>query len=388
MKNKKGVSLVVLVITIIVMIILASVIIFVSADATNNSKMAAFASDLTQIEDVIEEYYLNNNELPIVSGVSYSKGQVINLISEGSTTLNEEIIENGDDSAVFYKVDLAKLPIDSSYRGIEADGDITDIYLVSSQNFNVYYLKGEKIANEYYFSLTARLIKKSKINSNSSVDTSNIVISNTTAGIKLTKNTGDWTNNLTVDVETTLNTNETIEYLLAGTSAGTSTEGTFTVNVSDILDSNSTLKNTFYNSDANKVLTINKYDTSSGSNVLVASASITVTNLDMLSGTASPVTENTQYSNFTLVNISGYSDIGGSGIKEARVLYTTKLDENGSLIDYYEDLPDTITSEYVKNVGVSSAANIIKLPSDVVDYLIVFIDNAGNLSAIYNLSTS
>lgn len=379
METKKGISLIVLVITIIVMGILASVVVFISADSVNNSKIAAFSTDLTEIEDLIDEYYLNNNALPIVEGTTYTKAQVVALITNGADSLSDEITSNGDDSSSFYEVDLSKLPIDDSASGNKND-DETDVYLVSSQNFNVYYLKGKKIANVYYFSLAEKLTGKKKVNNSIVSDTSNITISSTTEGIKLTKNTSEWTNAMEIDVQTTLGTNETIEYLVADQTISTSTKGEFTINVSNILTNNAILMTTFHNSDVNKVVTVNKYDTSSGSNVLIASANINVFNLDMLSGTTNPTVTNTKYTDFILSNISGYTDLGGSGVKEARVIYTTKLDSDGNIVPYYSDLPTTITAEYVKNSGVSFNANVLKLPTDVQTFVIVFIDNAGNVS--------
>ena len=382
MKSKKGISLIALVITLIIMMILASVALYTSADATNNAKLTSFAEDLINMEDLVSEYYLTNNELPMVSGVSYVKADVLDLCTNGVETLSEEITTNGDDSAVFVKLDLAKLPIDSSSRGMGEKGT-TDIYLISSQNFNVYYLQGEEIAKEYYFSLTKKLTGRTEINKSETTDTSKLTISKT-SGIKLTKSENEWTNELSVDVVTTLATNETIEYLLAGTSIGTSTNGTFTINVSSILNANETLKNTFYTNNQNKVLVVNKYDTTTGSNVLVATASINVSNLDMLSSTATPIMTIKKYTEFTLINVSGYSDLGGSGIKEARVLYTKKLDADSNEIAYYSDLPATITAEYVRNTGVSMDSQLLRLPADVTEYVVVFIDNASNVS---NIST-
>ena len=381
MKSKKGISLIALVITLIIMMILASVALYTSADATNNAKLTSFTEDLTNMEDLVSEYYLTNNELPIVSGVSYVKADVLGLCTNGVETLSEEITTNGDNSAVFFKLDLAKLPIESSSRGMEQEGS-TDIYLISSQNFNVYYLQGEEIANQYYFSFTKDLTGRTEINNSETIDTSNITISNKTSGIKLTKSSTDWTNELTVHVVTTLATNETIEYLLAGTAIGTSTNGTFSINVSSALNANQTLKNTFYTNDQNKVLVVNKYDTTTGSNVLVATASINVSNLDMLSSATTPTMTIKEYTEFTLVNVSGYSDLGGSGIKEARVLYTKKLDADSNEVAYYNDLPATITAEYVKNTGVSMDSKLLRLPADVTEYVVVFIDNAGNVSGI------
>lgn len=384
MKNKKGISLIVLVITIVVMGILASAAIFISADASNNSKKVAFASDLTTIQEAVKEYYITNNGLPTIDQTSYTKTQILAMISEGSDILSEEIAELGDNAAKFYKIDLSKLPIENSARGIGANDNNTDIYIVSAENFNVYYLKGEYIDKEYYFALTSDLVEKTKINSSDVIDTSNITISNTVSGIKLSKNTTEWTNSLIVNVDTTLEENEIVEYKVAETAINTSTVGKFTIDIASILNANATLKDTFYANETNKVLTVNKYDTSSGSNVLIATSNISLSNLDILSGNTMQ-TLNIEYtvnSNFRLAKINNYEDLGGSLVKEARVLYMEKTNSDGTTSPYYTDLPQTITPEYVKNVGISFNAEMLKLAKDVNKYAIVFIDNAGNISEV------
>lgn len=380
MENKKGISLVILTITIIVMIILASVVIYIAADTTNNSKMAAFASDLEQVEDLVNEYYLANGTLPVVSSATgYNKTQFTGLITNGKSTLVSEIISNGDDSAVFYKLDLSKLDIESTKRGLEADGDTTDAYFVASNTFNVYYLKGRKIANDYYFSLTKNLTGKTKVANSQNIDNSNITISNVTGGIKLTKSTADYTNSLSVEVTTTLSAGETMSYKLAGQDI-TVESGVTTIEVASILSSNNDIKTAFYTNDSNKVLVAQKY--SSGN--LVAEAKISLTNLDMLSGnmiSAGDISYS-KYDDFILANISGYADLGGSGVKEARVVYVTKALADGTTEAYYSNLPATITKEYVRNAGKSFSKDTLRLPADVKSFALVFIDNAGNVSDV------
>lgn len=379
MKRKKGLSLLVLTITILVMIVLASVVIFISANTTNNSKKAAFASDLEQLEDLVREYYLANNTLPVVADATiYSKSTFTALITDGKDTLTSEIAENGDDDAVFYKLDLSKLDVKSSKRGLEEDGDITDAYYVASNTFNVYYLQGEEIAGEYYFSISERLNGKVKVANSQTLDTSNITISSVTGAITLTKNTAEYTNALTVGVKVTLEAGETMKYTIAGQEI-TVAEGTTTIDVANIVSSNSTLQTAFYQSENNKYILAQKY--SSGN--VVAEAKMNIANLDILSGSVSSASiEYTKYDKFTLGKISGYTDLGGSGVKETRVLYLTKKSGDA----YYTNLPDTITKEYVKQTGKTFSATSLKLPEDVKTFALVFIDNAGNVSEVGNFT--
>ncbi len=377
--NKKGISLVILVITIIIMIVLASVIVYVSSDAFNNSKKAAFALELEQVEELVETYYLNNNELPIDSSESYDKATLVALISTGSDFLSNEITLNGDDDEVFYKIDISQLPIEEISRGMKIDGDTADIFVVASDSFNVYYVKGERVGEEYYFSLTESLTGKSKVNDEdtTSTDDSMVTITGSTGVITLTKNTKEWTNDLTVTAQAILADGETLRYFIAGQDV-TSSVVDNTIDVDAILNANGTLKTKFYNNDSNKIVKVQK---KLNDNV-VAEETINVLNLDILSGntiTESNIT-NTTYTNFILSIITGYTDLGGSGVKEARVLYTGKYNDDGNVVAYYQDTPTTITKEYINSVGATSNATTIKLPKDVVEYMVVFVDNAGNIS--------
>ena len=154
MNSKKGISLIVLVITIAVLLIISSAVIYTSADASNNAKLVAFASDLQQVEDLVTEYYITNNELPILTETSYTEATLVASIEEGADELSGEITLNGDTNTTFYKIDMSKLDISSTSRGVEKDGDLTDVFVIAEDTMNIYYLKGLKVAGKYYFSLT------------------------------------------------------------------------------------------------------------------------------------------------------------------------------------------------------------------------------------------
>lgn len=385
MNNKKGISLIILVITIVIMLIITSAVIFISSDTTSNTKMAAFAMDLQQIESAVEEYYLYNKELPIIK-VGYTKTTLVTSIENGSEILSEEIEANGDNEAVFYEIDLGSLDVENISKGLRQGGDATDIYLVTEDSLNVYYLKGEEISSVYYFSLTEKLTGKVNIeNDTSSGDTSNITIVNTTSTIKLTKSTKEWTNNLTVNVGTTLATGETLKYYIAGQDVTASITSN-NINIVELLAANATLKNMFYSNETNKVLLVKKI--SNGE--VIAEESVSLSNLDTLYGTM--ISQNnvtyTKNDNYILANITGYTDLGGSLLKEIRILYTTKVDSSGNTAPYYDNLPASITKEYVYSAGIKNNNNVLKLPIDVKSYSLVFVDNAGNISDMGNFSVT
>ena len=384
MNKKSGISLVVLVVTIIVLLIISSSVLYISADASNNAKLMSLASDLQQVEDLITEYYLTNNELPIVNEAIYDEATLVSSIEKGQNDLLKEITMNGDKDCLFLKVDLSKLNIDSTSRGLQQNGDESDIFVISQNTFNVYYLRGQKVGKKYYFSLTEELTKKTKITDTTSTEYSLVEIVNTTGTITLQKSESEWTNKLTINVTSDLAEGETLKYYISGQDI-TSNVTDNKINVSDILLSNATLKNTFYANDNNKTVTVEKYK----NDEIITEKTISVSNLDILTGTT--ITDGnisyTKYTNYIMAKIEGYSDLGGSGLKEVRMVYTTKLDSDKNEIPYYDDLPDEITKEYVYNSGVKNGSTSYKLPSDVVQYSIVFVDNAGNISDVLNATT-
>jgi len=116
MERKKGISLVVLGITLVVVIALASTVIFVSNETFVNSRMAAFEMDLKSIEDLIEEYYINNNKLPVEEDVIYDKTDLLDLIEIGVEFLEEEIGLNGDNAEKFRVIKMKELSIKGRKR--------------------------------------------------------------------------------------------------------------------------------------------------------------------------------------------------------------------------------------------------------------------------------
>jgi type II secretory pathway pseudopilin PulG len=63
---KYGISLIVLVITIIVTLILIAATVISTASAISNAKLTTFSKDLTQIQDAAQSYYITNKVMPIL----------------------------------------------------------------------------------------------------------------------------------------------------------------------------------------------------------------------------------------------------------------------------------------------------------------------------------
>lgn len=152
-KTKKGVSLIILVITVILLSILAAVISINTTLMTDEAREAKFKDELKTIEDRIKEYYVLTGTLPVLPGTEYSLGEVIALNTRGKElALKSEIDKNGDTSSKFYLIDYEAIGVTLNERGNGKTVD--DIYVLSSVANKVYYVRGLEIKENVYFSIS------------------------------------------------------------------------------------------------------------------------------------------------------------------------------------------------------------------------------------------
>ena len=218
--NKKGLSLIVLVITIVLIIILLGITTATAGDAIQNARMASFGNDLENIEDAVDAYYIQNGEFPILSEddtfVNYMYNNTVLQATQGSTTnieLNQNYLSNFRDEltknldltdgenvvsdTVFYKIDLNKIDVKKTARGTGKDG-ANDIYVMAYPSQNVYYIKGVIANDNIYFSL-ANISTVQKVQSENSDIT---VLSE--SGITVTREKKAWTNTLGINIKAKL----------------------------------------------------------------------------------------------------------------------------------------------------------------------------------------
>ena len=129
-KNEKGITLVILILTIVIMLILsASVVKYtkISSSTQNYNKMM---SDIEILEDKILIYYNKYAELP---------------------TIGEQVgLSNLPTGGIYKKIDLTKLNnISLNYGG--EDGS-EDYYVIDMLSHNVYYVEGIVLNNITYYS--------------------------------------------------------------------------------------------------------------------------------------------------------------------------------------------------------------------------------------------
>lgn len=161
-KNKRGVSLVILAVTIIVALALLSTIVISYDKIKNSTKKREFAREIYTIQKLSDEYYFKNNKLPTGAEHSFS-----NVEPECKSQFD------GDDIAgsIYRELDLYSLGVENVARGAKKDGDNSDVYVVSETTRRVYYLKGYEVAGYKYYTLTNEL--KKLVQSNEESDEQN-----------------------------------------------------------------------------------------------------------------------------------------------------------------------------------------------------------------------
>ena len=151
MYNKKGISLMVLIVTIIIAIILAVAVTVTLDNGIKNSRVNSFIYEISTIEDAVKSYYTMNNELP--SDDSFKDKSANEAVSDYSLSI-DEMKENGDENSTFFLVDTKKIDAESE---IQKSVDKTKKFICAYPSFNVYSSKGISVNGKKYYSITENL---------------------------------------------------------------------------------------------------------------------------------------------------------------------------------------------------------------------------------------
>ena len=150
---KRGVTLATISIVILIMIILITTITTTGSMALNNSKKLRFASELAFVQEMVDEY-VNNKEGEYPIGNSIILG-LSDVTSNSLPQFDEETKEA--DSIILYEVDFSLLGKTDLIYGTKENGDKEDVYAVSKETGKVYYIKGIKVRDITYYTLTDEL---------------------------------------------------------------------------------------------------------------------------------------------------------------------------------------------------------------------------------------
>ncbi|MBR3003127.1 MAG: hypothetical protein IKF38_06205 [Clostridia bacterium] len=161
-KNNKGVTLVVLTITIIVLMIITSVVIYNAKAQLAIKYLNNLYSDINSLETKIATYYLEFGTLPVYENREFvaTKNDLKSVFqSHGG---NENTPLNVNDSGKYYVIDLTKLDnLTLNYgKGYNAWGsglstnsnNNVDVYIINEVTHQIYYPNGISLEGIRYFS--------------------------------------------------------------------------------------------------------------------------------------------------------------------------------------------------------------------------------------------
>lgn len=153
MKQKRGITLAMLAITVLIMSILAATITTSVLTSINNSKLSIWTQEITYVQDIMNE--TNDKEAALINEITFS------LENIDEDVINEQFKdENINGNAVtFYSINLAKINLNNTVYGkYEKENDV---YVYSKTTGKVYYLAGmKKSSNDIYYTLTEELKNK------------------------------------------------------------------------------------------------------------------------------------------------------------------------------------------------------------------------------------
>ena len=187
--QKKGISLIILIVTITVAIILAVAVVTSLDSSIRESRLNGFAYEIATIEDAVKSYYISEGTFPKDLENEQQEFDNINSVKY-LYKLDDEFLEetalNNDTNNSFFVVDLSMLEAQNININ-QNDGNTEEKkFICAYPSFNVYSLKGISVNGTKYYSITSKIDEKIKKNvlekentSEVGVDTRSKINSNT-----------------------------------------------------------------------------------------------------------------------------------------------------------------------------------------------------------------
>jgi len=138
---KKGITISTLAIVVAVMLITATTASVVGVRSINTANFEDYKSKVKRMSDVVLEYVDTNESLP-------TTGEVISSAGLSDDFINE-LTKNGDVDRKLFVVDVELLDIVTSIGTGNTVNE--DVFVVSEDSNNVYYLKGREYKGTTYY---------------------------------------------------------------------------------------------------------------------------------------------------------------------------------------------------------------------------------------------
>lgn len=139
---KKGITISILVVTVVLMFILVTTATVVGTRTIQTAAYEEFLSKIQRVSSDVNAYVIANDTLPITTEIIAKEGL--------PDALKAEINKNKDVANNLFVIDMTKLRTESVNIGKGSVEDM-DVFVVAENTNNVYYLKGiEYRGNTYY----------------------------------------------------------------------------------------------------------------------------------------------------------------------------------------------------------------------------------------------
>ena len=185
LKNDKGVTLIILTITIIVLLIITGITINNSKSQLIIKKVNNLYSDIDSISTKVSDYYLKNNSLPVFDNNIYlnSSSELGTLIEKNG---GDKSVINANDDGPYYVLNLSKLEnltlnFGSEYKkwnDTSTSNMYQDLYIINGVTHQIYYPKGIKYGNNIYYTKNAKTENVEKIQNSSDITDEDFKIKN------------------------------------------------------------------------------------------------------------------------------------------------------------------------------------------------------------------
>ena len=176
--RKQGVTVSTLAIAVAVMLIIATSVSVVGIRSINTANFDDYASKLKRVADATLEYIDSKKEIPTTGEIVTLDGLPQDLITE--------LTNNNDMGSNLCVVDLNQLDVVSNIGNGTVQN--SDVYVVSEDTNNIYYLKGKEYKGTTYYGLNAiNSINLPKVNATSiAINGNDIVTLNDTEQLTIT----------------------------------------------------------------------------------------------------------------------------------------------------------------------------------------------------------
>lgn len=370
---KNGISLIVLVVSIVVLLILIGATVYRSESSRITAQRTVLITDLTTIENSAKAYYVENNDFPTPKSLTknYYTAEDIRTLNDDVNIINDIYYFN-DINSKFYIIDLSKIDIKNINFGLKYDtyGD-TDVFVISDINKKVYYLKGKTMEGNKYYALTERLTGAESNTTYRLEDTSSTSISSSNSSGRIQiLNSG-----LDARAVITLKNNESIELKT----------DSYTKKIDKYVGKNILIiKNLLTTQQLNEIKTTNKYKiVLKSGDLIIEEKEIDVTSMDYSLRFNSSLDKVNSYNDQNTISFNIESS---NEIALVKYVYYTLYDlnvENG--YTSYKSNLGTIDEwiQYAKDNGkdaMPTNSNICtaSLPKNVKEIFVVLVDTYGN----------